>query len=897
MYDTAKFGGDMIVDFVRIHPVLLVGGVLQENPFYVPPDEFLAELRAREARSRAAGAPAGAAVARHRDVARLTEALGHLVALGALSALEAAREPPEVAEHFARALLSLPAVEVVLARSDFPPHWQAIAALAVRDVLHPAPTAAAIERIVTAPPAVLAAPADPAAPATPAVPAAPTAPVAPAAPANTEARTVAAVFAGLGAVSLFVIPLGPRGRYGWVAAGSREREFPDPLQRSLLEVGAQQLAAALRYRHLADVRAAAMAQRETDERYRLAFEQAAVGMAVLTLEGRFRQVNSALCRILGRPEKDLLGAEWRSVTYPDDVPRMSAAIRRIVSGETSSEILVKRGTHPDGKIVWVQNSLSAALDAAGHLLHLVVLIEDITEQRRAEEDLRNLEARFSTMFRVSPAALGIGALPTGRVLDVNDRWLELFGYRRDEVIGRDATELQLWADPDERRVVIDRLLRDGFVRDLETHFRRKSGELRDALLSFVRTELPGEHDPVSIAVLVDVTERRRAERERERLDSITDAALAYLSLDDLLRELLGRLRTALSAELAAVWLVDEERQFLVPRAANGIPYGSIAAVRIPLESSAPISLESPFCVDDLARPEAGRDDWYARLWAAVALPLRSWMGCPLVLEGTAIGVVTVAATRTPFHAEDRRLLRVVADRVAPAILRGRLVETVRENRERLAALSERVVNLQETERREMARELHDQIGQFLTGLRFMIESPRAGGKEEMLSVVNELIGRVSDLSMNLRPPMLDGLGLLPALLWQIERFEAQTGIRVDFHHANLDRRFAPEVEITAFRIVQEALTNVARHAGVMKARVEVWSDAETLGARIADEGRGFSVEPALARYSSGLSGMRERCRLLGGQLTIESAPGAGTRLVMTLPLSAAAALPEAEAGA
>ena len=91
--------------------------------------------------------------------------------------------------------------------------------------------------------------------------------------------------------------------------------------------------------------------------------------------------------------------------------------------------------------------------------------------------------------------------------------------------------------------------------------------------------------------------------------------------------------------------------------------------------------------------------------------------------------------------------------------------------------------------------------------------------------------------------------------------------------------------MTAFRIVQEALTNVARHAGVAKAKVEVWADAQTLGARIRDSGRGFNVEEALARYSSGLAGMRERSRLLGGRLTIESAPGSGTSLSMELPLS------------
>jgi signal transduction histidine kinase len=88
--------------------------------------------------------------------------------------------------------------------------------------------------------------------------------------------------------------------------------------------------------------------------------------------------------------------------------------------------------------------------------------------------------------------------------------------------------------------------------------------------------------------------------------------------------------------------------------------------------------------------------------------------------------------------------------------------------------------------------------------------------------------------------------------------------------------------------VQEALTNVARHAGVMKVKVEVWADSKTLAARIEDDGRGFSVDGALAGCSSGLAGMRERCRLLGGQLTIESTPGSGTRLSLQLPLSASA---------
>ena len=197
------------------------------------------------------------------------------------------------------------------------------------------------------------------------------------------------------------------------------------------------------------------------------------------------------------------------------------------------------------------------------------------------------------------------------------------------------------------------------------------------------------------------------------------------------------------------------------------------------------------------------------------------------------------------------------------------------------------MGVQEAERRDIARELHDEIGQLLTGLLFRIEGHGAGGgspKEEMTAIVHDLISRVRNLSMSLRPPMLDDLGLLSALTWQIDRFHAQTSIHVEFHHAGLDRRFDPQVEITAFRIVQEALTNLARHAGVTKAKVDVSAAAAALSVRIEDEGRGFDVGAALAARSSGLNGMRERSRLAGGRLHIQSEPGGGTCLSLELPL-------------
>jgi signal transduction histidine kinase len=130
------------------------------------------------------------------------------------------------------------------------------------------------------------------------------------------------------------------------------------------------------------------------------------------------------------------------------------------------------------------------------------------------------------------------------------------------------------------------------------------------------------------------------------------------------------------------------------------------------------------------------------------------------------------------------------------------------------------------------------------------------------------------------------LGLLPALLWHFDRYTAQTNMRVTFKHSGLQRRrFAPEVETAAYRIVQEALTNVVRHAGVSEVTVRLWADQDRLGVQIEDRGTGFDPEAALATSATtGLAGMRERAVLLGGQLMVESAPGAGTHLTAELPL-------------
>jgi PAS domain S-box-containing protein len=209
----------------------------------------------------------------------------------------------------------------------------------------------------------------------------------------------------------------------------------------------------------------------------------------------------------------------------------------------------------------------------------------------------------------------------------------------------------------------------------------------------------------------------------------------------------------------------------------------------------------------------------------------------------------------------------------------------------LQALSNRLLEVQEAERRHLARELHDEIGQLLTGLRLLLrmngDLPDAYKKrfEQARDLIDDLIGRVRGLSFDLRPADLDQLGLLPALLALFERYTAQTGVLVNFKHRGVERRFSSQVETGAYRTVQEALTNAARHAGVAGVSVRVWADADRLNLQIADRGCGFDVETVLkSPRSSGLLGMRERIIMLGGNITVESSPGSGTTIAAELPV-------------
>ena len=223
--------------------------------------------------------------------------------------------------------------------------------------------------------------------------------------------------------------------------------------------------------------------------------------------------------------------------------------------------------------------------------------------------------------------------------------------------------------------------------------------------------------------------------------------------------------------------------------------------------------------------------------------------------------------------------------------RRRAEDAFHRTAQRVKRLSGRVLEVQEAERRRIANELHDELGQTLTAIKLSLLAPTrhadgsaAASNAETVAIVEEALQQVRRLTRALRPAVLDDLGLAPALRWLAEQAEARGDLVVTFQAPELQSRLAPEIETACFRIVQEALTNVARHARAHLVEIDLHVEAGAWILRVRDDGCGFDPagmrERAMAGNSMGLLGMEERAALIGGQLAIESAPGQGSTVTL-----------------
>jgi len=280
---------------------------------------------------------------------------------------------------------------------------------------------------------------------------------------------------------------------------------------------------------------------------------------------------------------------------------------------------------------------------------------------------------------------------------------------------------------------------------------------------------------------------------------------------------------------------------------------------------------------------------------------------PLIIISGTIGEETaVAAMR---HGAVDYVLKDRLARLPQAVLQGidtaRMRVGLREKRENLAQahahleeLSVQLIDAQEQERKSLALELHDELGQRLTAIKLSLHRMRDGlngadaeaAWDSADGEVAMLIAQVREMSVALRPTALDYLGLEAAIRQLLERQFTHTDITYALDYAGVPAALTPSIEITAYRIVQESITNIVRHAGASRVVVEVngGESGEEIELIVRDNGRGFDVAAQITLQrpcmSSGLLGMSERVKLLGGVFRVEAAPGQGTRIVASLPI-------------
>ena len=246
--------------------------------------------------------------------------------------------------------------------------------------------------------------------------------------------------------------------------------------------------------------------------------------------------------------------------------------------------------------------------------------------------------------------------------------------------------------------------------------------------------------------------------------------------------------------------------------------------------------------------------------------------------------------------DDPVQLAEIAERVARvAAENSHLVRRFADQEQRFRRLSKGVLRAQEAERRRISRELHDGVGQALTALKIQLDllaqaavPPAPHELDDVRRLAETALSDVRQLSRLLRPHMLDDLGLLPTLLWLFRSIESTTHVHVEFTHEGLERRFDPDAETLAYRILQEAVTNAVKHAHVPTVQVRARAAPMRLFLAVQDRGSGFDTDAALEPEGEsgglGLRGMRDRAHLFGARLSVYSAPGAGTLVEVEVPL-------------
>ena len=461
------------------------------------------------------------------------------------------------------------------------------------------------------------------------------------------------------------------------------------------------------------------------------------------------------------------------------------------------------------------------------------------------------DTRFQALFSSSKDGIVYRTLD-GVLQGANDAYVKLTGYSRRELFSEVGYQVLTPAEyRDAEAELIRGVKESGEPVEYEKQYVRKDGSRVPVLLTvFLIKASDGE--PLGLGAIVkDVTERKKSQ-DRLRFQA---QVLANVQHGVIVTDTEGRI-TYWNEGATSIFGYEESEML-----------GKTPAILYQERDKKPLSefLKEISGEKDYLGTREGRRKDGTSVWIDVRIAVMRGAG------GEPIGFIGVS--------------RDITDRIRAERALRDYVATFQE-------LSREVLEIQEAERRKIARDFHDEIGHALAGIKLSLEmAKQAGGPGDVLADVQAQIGElmrsVRELMLELRPSMLDDFGLLAALLAQLRRYTERTGIKVGFLHEGLEeRRFGPDVETAVYRIVQEALTNAAKHARGTEIELRIAADSNAISVLVQDNGIG--CEPASlisARRGSGLSGMYERARLLGGRVSVEAQHGAGVCVKAWIPIA------------
>ncbi len=419
-----------------------------------------------------------------------------------------------------------------------------------------------------------------------------------------------------------------------------------------------------------------------------------------------------------------------------------------------------------------------------------------------------------------------------------------------------------------------------------------------------------DHITGAVCLRRDVTAERQLEAEMltrhhqlVALSRISSAVSGLSRLDDILNVALDTVLEIVRGTIGGILLVDERTQELHYQVQRGFSAKYAEQMRLRIGEGITGSVAEtgkPILLTDIST-----DPRTERLDLVSAEGLRGFVSVPLSAKNQVLGVMNVASHLPgQFAQEDMYLLESIGHQVGVAVAQARLYEKLRNTTERYQSLLQHSLTAQEEERKRIARELHDGTSQMLTGLALNLQAARDiaemnGIKDAMMeqrlekahSLAVQTSMEVTKLINDLRPTLLDSLGLAPAIQRYVETWLKPEGIQATLETKGHER-LPSEVEVALFRITQEAINNIMKHAKAKNVAIDLECDGEKCVLRIEDDGQGFDVEEITKVEKTGrgvgLFGMKERVSLVGGRCAIESRRGQGTTIVSEVPLTGSA---------